>query len=352
MDNTPYRALVLRGKQDAVVERRERTPLRPGQVRVKFAAGGICGSDLHYYHDFGNVGYPLQHPLCMGHEACGSVDDVGPGVTGLQPGDKVAVNPVMPCGVCMPCRRGEANLCENKRFPCSAMIVPHVEGFFREYFETEARCCVPVPADTDMAALAFAEPLSCSLHAVLRAGDLVGKRVLVTGSGPIGILAAAAAKVAGAGRITITDIADQPLEVAERMGADTGVNTAGMDPEAMARAVGPVDAAIEASGAASAIVGAMHALRKGGTLVQLGTAPVTGATVPWVFFTAKELQVRGSSQFTTEFETAVALLLHKRIDPLPMLSGQFPFEEAAEAFAFAGDRTRCVKAQFVSLPSG
>lgn len=342
-----YRALVLHDKKKTVVERREPAPLPPGWVRVKFAAGGICGSDLHYFHDFGNVGYPLRHPLTMGHEACGSVAEIGPEVKGLTVGDKVAVNPVMHCGDCMPCRRGEANLCENKRFPCSAMIVPHVEGFFREYFETEARCCVKVPADTDMSALAFAEPLSCSLHAVLRAGSLVGKRVLVTGSGPIGVLAAAAAKAAGAGRITITDIADFPLAIAKKMGADVGINTAGMPPEALPEAVGPTDVAIEASGAASAIVGAMHALRKGGTMVQLGTAPVKGATVPWVFFTSKEIEVRGSSQFNTEFETAVSLILDRRVDPLSMLSGQFRFEEADAAFAFAGDRSRCVKAQFI-----
>ncbi|MDR1744508.1 MAG: alcohol dehydrogenase catalytic domain-containing protein, partial [Planctomycetota bacterium] len=170
METKTYRALVLFDKKTVKVEERVAAPLSPGQVRVRLAAAGICGSDLHYFNDFGNVGYPLRHPLTMGHEACGTIAEIGPGVDALAVGDKVAVNPLMHCGDCVPCRRGEANLCENKRFPCSAMIVPHVEGFFREYFETEARCCVKVPADTDMRRLAFAEPLSCCLHAARRAG--------------------------------------------------------------------------------------------------------------------------------------------------------------------------------------
>ena len=227
------------------------------------------------------------------------------------------------------------------------MIIPHIDGFFREYFETEAYCCIPVPPDTDMARLAFAEPMSCSLHATRQAGELIGKRVLVTGSGPIGILVAACAKMAGAAHVTITDIVDAPLELAKKLGADVGINSAGMSLEDMKDAVGVMDTVIEASGSPVAIVNGLHILRKGGVFVQIGTAPAKGVEVPWVFLTSREIKIMGCIQFNTEFETSVQAILSGRIDPLPLLSKQFTFEEADAAFAFAADRQVCVKAQFI-----
>lgn len=342
-----YRALVISGKKKVAVETKETQELQPGWVRVRLGAGGICGSDMHYYHDFGNVGFPLLNPVVMGHEASGTIDAVGPGVENLKPGDKVAVNPVMNCGFCLPCRQGFANRCEHKRFPGSAMTIPHVDGFFREYFETQARLCVKVPDDTDLYRLAFAEPLACSMHAVGKLGDLVGKTVLVTGSGPIGVLAAAAAKTAGAGCVVITDVADEPLATALKMGADVAVNIAGVKLEDELKKIGPVDRAVEASGAPSATVDCMRAIRKGGKMVQLGTSPGGDIPVPWVMFQSKEIDVFGSSQFNTEYDTAVSLILNGVIDPLPMLTRQFPFEEADEAFAFAGDRKASMKVQFI-----
>ncbi len=345
MEGTKYRALVLSGKKKVAVEMLECLALRPGQVRVRLGAGGVCGSDLHYYKDFGNVGFTLKNPIVMGHEASGTVVETGPDVKDLKVGDKVALNPVNNCGICMACRRGEANLCINKRFPCSAMNYPHIHGFFREYIETDARLCVKVPESTDLARLAFAEPLSCSLHAIRQPGELFGKNVLVTGSGPIGVLAAAAAKAAGAARVTITDIADEPLAIALKMGADQAVNTKST---AIADAVeGEIDVAVDASGAPSAIVDCMKILRKGGSMVQLGSAPATDIPVPWVTFTTREIKVFGSIQFHVEFELAVKLLTSGRIDPMPMLSRQFSFEQAEEAFAIAADRTQCMKIQFI-----
>ncbi len=338
-----YRALVLSGKKKISVERLEAKPLDAGWVRIKLGAGGICGSDMHYYHDYGNVGFPLKNPVVMGHEASGTIHEVGPEVEGLAPGDKVAVNPVINCGFCPACRSGQANLCQKKRFPGSAMNYPHIDGLFREYFEMPARCCRIVPQDTDLAKLAFVEPLSCCLHAVMKAGNLTGRRVLVTGSGPIGVLAAAAARVGGAGHVAITDVTDEPLAIAKRMGADVAVNSLKIPlPE-----LGQFDVAVDASGAPPAVVGCMRALRKGGTMVQLGTTPSADLPVPWILLQSMEINILGSSQFNVEFDLAVSLIMSGRIDPMPMLSRQFTFEEGEAAFAFAGDRKICMKAQFV-----
>ncbi|MDR2392181.1 MAG: zinc-binding dehydrogenase, partial [Planctomycetota bacterium] len=277
----------------------------------------------------------------------GTIAEIGPGVEDLAPGDKVAVNPVMNCGFCPACQRGEANLCVSKRFPCSAMVVPHMDGFFREYFETQARLCLKVAQSVDLARLAFAEPLACSLHAVLKLGSLAGKKVLITGSGPIGVLAAAAARAVGAGCVIITDVVDEPLDIARTMGADLTVNTAKL-PLAKALAdIGPVDAAVEASGAVPALRDCLDALRKGGAMTQLGTTPSGDIGVPWIYFQSKEITVFGSSQFNREYAIAVDLIQSGRIDPSPMLSRQFKFEEGDKAFAVAGDRKICMKAQFI-----
>jgi L-idonate 5-dehydrogenase len=227
------------------------------------------------------------------------------------------------------------------------MIYPHMDGLFREYFETQARLCLKVPDDADLSRIAFAEPLACSLHAVLKLGVLAGKKVLITGAGPIGTLAAAAARAAGAGLIIISDVADEPLGIARTMGADLAVNGAKTPLAGVLKDIGPVDAAVEASGAVPALLDCLNALRKGGSMVQLGTTPSGDIGVPWIYFQSKEINVFGSSQFNREYAIAVDMIQGGRIDPKPMLTRQFKFEEADAAFAAAGDRAVCMKAQFV-----
>ena len=339
-----YRALVLSGKKKISVEHMETKPLESGWVRIKLGAGGICGSDLHYYRDYGNVGFPLKNPVVMGHEASGAIFEIGPDVEDLAPGDKVAVNPVINCGFCPACHSGQSNLCQKKRFPGSALNYPHINGLFREYFEMPAHCCRKVPADTDLAKLAFVEPLACSLHAVMKAGNITGRRVLITGSGPIGVLAAAAARCGGAGQVAITDVTDEPLNIAKKMGADLAVNSLTTPLSELGR----FDVAVDASGSPSAVVDCMRSLRKGGTMVQLGTTPSTDLPVPWILLQSMEINILGCSQFNIEFDLAVALILGGRIDPMPMLSRQFAFEDGEEAFKFAGDRKISMKTQFIS----
>lgn len=342
-----YKALVLTQAQTTIVEQRETTPLKADEVRIRLGAAGICGTDMHYYQNFSNAGFVLQNSIVLGHEASGIVDEVGEQVTNVVVGDKVAVTPVMNCGKCDACRRGEANICENKRFPGSATTVPHIDGFFRELFEIEARCCRKLAPNTPLELMAFVEPTACALHGVERAGNVIGRKVLVTGSGPIGTLAAALAKLNGALSVTITDLTDEPLAIAKQMGVDHCLNVMKTSLDDFIAEHGEFDVAIEASGATQAYLSCIKSVRKKGTVVQLSILAESEPKLPINQIMLKELDLKGSFQFTGEFERANQLISSGTFNVKPMLSHQFSFEQADEAFSLAKDRSKAMKVQFV-----
>lgn len=314
-----------------------------GEVLVALAAGGICGSDLHY-HQSGAIGtIVVREPIILGHEASGTVLAVGDGVQGLEPGRKVALNPSRPCGRCSYCAEGLPTHCLDMKFSGSAMRMPHVQGMFRDRAIFESRQCIPLPDATDLHLAACAEPLAVCLHAVRMAGEVSGKRVLVTGAGPIGCLCAAAAAAAGATEIVVTDLQDATLEIAARMGATTVINVA-RDPQQMepyAANKGHFDLAFECSAAAPAIRSAIAALRPQGTMVQVG---VTGdVPVPFNAIVAKEIRLQGTHRFDGEFAEAVEAIVSGRIDVRPIITARYPLERADEAFTVAADRSRSVK---------
>jgi L-idonate 5-dehydrogenase len=184
---------------------------------MRLGAGGICGSDLHYFQH-GRVGaFVVREPLIPGHEVSGVVERIGSAVTRVKPGDKVAVNPSHACGHCDYCRGGRFNLCRHMRFLGSASVYPHVQGMFRERFVMGEAQLTPITEDISLGEIACAEPLSIGLHAVHRAGgELLGKTVLVTGGGTIGCMCVLAARMAGAAEVIVCDIADRALGIARR----------------------------------------------------------------------------------------------------------------------------------------
>ncbi len=283
--------------------------------------------------------------MILGHEIAGTVLEVGADVQGLRPGEKVAVNPSRPCGVCKFCRQGLQNHCLDMRFYGSAMRFPHVQGGFQGVLTCEARQAVPVPDHVSLNEAAFAEPLAVCLHAVRQAGPLLGAQVLVTGAGPIGILVAAAARLAGAAEVVVTDIVDAPLAVARAVGADRTLNVAGA-PDALAEyedQKGSFDVMFEAAGAAATLVAGLRAVRPRGVIVQVGQG--AEATLPMSVIVTKELDIRGTFRFHEEFAWAVDAIASRRIDVRPLLTAVVPVEEAGRAFDMANDKSRSVKVQ-------
>lgn len=316
-----------------------------GEVRVKIAAGGICGSDLHYYHHGGFGTVRIKQPMALGHEIAGVIAAVGDGVSHLAPGMRVAVNPSQPCGVCLHCREGMRNQCLDMRFMGSAMRMPHVQGGFREHVTIGASQAIPISDSLSLGEAAMAEPLAVCLHAARQAGPLLGKRVLVTGCGPIGALMVVVARYGGAAELVVTDIADAPLAVARKLGASLTVNSAteasAFDPYRAGKGV--FDVLFEASGNQTALGSALDLMRPGGVIVQLGLGGEMSLPVNTIV--TKELQLRGTFRFDPEFELALSLMGKGLIDVKPLISASLPFESAVQAFELASDRSKSMKVQ-------
>ncbi|KQO83774.1 L-idonate 5-dehydrogenase [Rhizobium sp. Leaf262] len=335
----------LYGKRNLKVETQDVRPVGAGEVLLRMAAGGICGSDLHYYQDGGFGPIQVREPIISGHEASGHVEALGVGVTGLDLGALVAVNPSQPCGKCQYCNQGLPIHCLDMRFMGSAMRLPHEQGMFRDWLVVKAEQCFVFGQETSPGEAACAEPLAVCLHAVAQAGRLSGRRVLVTGAGPIGLLTVAAARHAGAAEIVVTDIADAALARAPAMGASKTINVL-CDPEALApyqADKGSFDVAFDCSAAGPALRAGFAAIKPRGTIVQVG---VTGdMTIPLNALVGKEIIWRGSQRFDQEFEQAVQLISSRKIDVRPIISHQFPLKDAVAAFEQAGDRSVACKVQ-------
>lgn len=338
------KAAIIHAARDLRIGEAEKQPLGAGDVEVRIRAGGICGSDLHYYQDGGFGTVRIREPLIPGHEIAGEVAAVGPGVRRVRAGDRVAVNPSRACGQCEYCLEGKPRHCLNMLFFGSAMRFPHVQGGFREFLVCTEAQAVPVPAGLSLELAAFAEPLSVCLHAANQAGELMGRRVLVTGTGPIGALAILVARHAGAREVVATDLADAPLAIARKIGADEAINV--REKGALDRfgaGKGYFDVVFEASGSGAALAAAVGVARPGAVIVQVGLGGEM--TVPINTIVAKEIALRGTFRFDREFDWAVEFLGSGAIDVGPLLTEVVPLDEAVRAFELAGDRSRAMKVQ-------
>jgi L-idonate 5-dehydrogenase len=337
-------ALIIHAPGDLRVEQVPTPPVCDGQARIRVRMGGICGSDLHYYQHGGFGTVRLQQPMVLGHEVAGVVAEVGAGVQGLAVGERVAVSPSRPCGLCRFCQLGLQNHCLDMRYYGSAMRMPHVQGAFRQELVIDANQAHRLADGVSDAVGAMAEPLAVALHAVNRAGPLLGRRVLITGCGPIGAMAIVAARRAGAAQIVATDIAAHPLRKALKVGADEALNVA-EQPDALARFAadkGQFDVHIEASGNVQALRAGFEVLRPRGVLVQLGLAGGE-MTLPLNMVVAKEFDLRGAFRFHEEFAVAVALINSGLVDLEPLVSSTLPYRDAGRAFALAADRSQSMK---------
>ncbi|MFB2531516.1 L-idonate 5-dehydrogenase [Paracoccus sp. p3-h83] len=340
------KAIVIHAARDLRIEDRPDEAPGPGQIALRLATGGVCGSDLHYYNHGGFGAVRLREPMILGHEVSAYVTALGAGVTGFQPGQLVAVSPSRPCGGCDYCHQGLPNHCLNMRFYGSAMPFPHIQGAFRETLVADASQCVDATGLTPAEA-AMAEPLAVTLHATMRAGTMLGKRVLVTGCGPIGVLSILAARRAGAAEIVATDLSDFTLSLAVKAGADRVINT-GTDPDALATYAagkGTFDVLYECTGVAAALSSGIAAMRPRGVILQLGLGG--DMSLPMMAITAKELDLRGSFRFHPEFATGVGLMQKRLIDVRALITHSVPLADAETAFRLASDRSQAMKAQIV-----
>lgn len=301
--------------------------------------GGVCGSDLHYYHDGAAGEFVIREPLVVGHEVVGRIAALGDSVTGIEVGQPVAVHPAQVCGECDECTSNRPHLCPASRYLGSAAHFPHVQGGFTQRLVVEATRAVPLPAGMSLRRAALSEPFSVAYHAVKRAGDLTGRTVLVTGAGPIGCLAVAAARQAGAGTVYASDLTDHALGQAKQMGADVLLRADRTDDPGWPA---QVDLAIEASGSGAGLNSCIRTVRRAGTIVQVGILPPGMTAILGNALVNKELRLLGSWRFHTEFAEAIDLLA-TTIDPEPLISHEFPLSQAQAAFDAASDRTSACK---------
>ena len=303
----------------------------PDQAVVEVRYGGICGSDLHYWLHGAAGESILKAPLVLGHEISGTVVRAAADGTGPAAGTPVAAHPATPGPGAARYPADRPNLSPGCTYLGSAARFPHTDGAFSRYVNLPARMLRPLPENIDLRTAALIEPASVAWHAVSRAGDVAGKTVLVIGSGPIGALAVAVLKRAGAARIVAVDMHAKPLEIAAAVGADE-VLAAG-DAEAIAAV--EADVVIESSGNHHGLASAIQGATRGGTVVMVGLLPTGPQPVLISLAITRELELKGSFRFNDEIDHVIAALADGSLQIDPVITHEFPVEQALEAFGVA-----------------
>lgn len=322
------KAVVIHAKQDVQVDEMPTPQPAEGQVRLRMAYAGICGSDLHYFYDGGVGAFMLAEPLVPGHEVSGVVDD---DPSGRYPkGTAVTVHPAT-FGDCQPGLEDEPHLWPRGAYLGSASTSPHTQGGASEFLLVRLDQVRQLPEGLDVRTAALAEPLGVGLHAITIAGGVQGKKVLVSGSGPIGLLAAAGALAQGAAEVTCSDVIDGPLERAKALGVTNTVNVVSTPLEAEA-----YDVVLECSGVVPAVNAAITALRRTGILVQVGMVAAGPQGIDMASIISKELQLRGTFRFHDEIDDAVQMLAANP-SMAQVITHVIPADEAEQAFAVAKD---------------
>lgn len=328
------KAVVVHAAGDLRVEEVPDPVCGPEDVLLAVEWGGVCGSDVAYWKSGISGTAILKDPLILGHEVAGHVAAVGERVRDVPVGQRVTVHPAtLVPGHSLPLETADrTNLWPQVRYFGSAAFEPHEAGGFSALRTVRPDQLRPLPDGLDTKRGALAEPFGVALHAVRRAGDVAGRSVLVNWCGPIGALAVAAAKAAGAAHVFAADLSEAALAIAGAMGADTLVRVADGEPLPQ-----DVEVGIEASGAPRALGGVIMAVRRGGVLVQVGNLPAGEVSAALGNIVTREIDYRGSYRFVDEITDAVALM-NGSVEVTPLMTHSFDLDDAAEAFAVAADR--------------
>jgi L-idonate 5-dehydrogenase len=277
----------------------------------------------------------LSEPLVLGHEVAGHVAEIGSEITGVEVGSKVAIYPATPVGEFEVADEiaHRTNLWPQVRYFGSAAFRPHEPGGFSRYRAVRPDQLRVLPDGVSTKEGAIAEPFGVALHGLNRAGDVTTRTVLVNGCGPIGVLTVAAAKAKGAARVYAADLSEAALEIAHAMGADDLVHVA--EGEALPT---DVEVAIEASGVARVLGSVIAAVRRGGTLVQVGNLPLGEVSAALGNIVTREIDYRGSYRFVDEISEAIELM-DGAVDVSPLMTHEFAIDDALSAFQTAADRS-------------
>ncbi|MEV0055269.1 alcohol dehydrogenase catalytic domain-containing protein [Saccharopolyspora shandongensis] len=324
-------AAVLHGPRDVRIGAVARDAVRPGQVRVEIRGVGLCGSDLHYFADGRNGSNVVSQPTVLGHEGFGVITETGPGVPADRIGERVAIEPAAPCLRCPTCLAGRYNVCPHG----TCLGSPPTHGLLRASAVLPAQFAHPLPDSVPDAVASLVEPLAVACWAVDRVSPLAGRRVLVTGAGPIGLATLQAALAEGAAEVVVSDVVESRLRAASDLGATVVVVAGEGDVE-------PVDVALECSGSAAALKTAANSLRPGGVLGLVGVHSGAEAVFPVQLLQRWELDVRGCFRYGPgAFRTAISWLARARVDLAPLVTARFPLAESARALELAlADRSQ------------
>ena len=298
-------AAVLYGVRDLRIESRAMPEPGPREVLVEVRSVGVCGSDVHYY-EHGRIGeFVVTAPLILGHETAGIVVGHGSHARRHAIGQRVTLEPGVPCARCRQCRTGRYNLCADVRF----FATPPIDGTFTRYVTIDEDFAHGLPDALDDEDGALIEPLSVAIAAHRKAATSVGSRVLVTGCGPIGVLCAQVALAAGAAHVAITDVNEARLEQAATVGIDETL----LDPDQAALDAIQADVLVECTGVEEVVRAAMAALEPAGTAVLVGMGAASEQRLPIAAMQARELTVAGLFRYANTYPEAIELAASGRV---------------------------------------
>jgi L-iditol 2-dehydrogenase len=305
-------AAVLYGIRDLRLEHRPVPEPGAGEVLIEIRSVGVCGSDVHYY-EHGRIGdFVVDAPLILGHESSGVVRARGRLASRHSIGERVALEPGVPCGHCEQCRAGRYNLCPDMRF----FATPPIDGTLTRYVTISEDFAHPLPDELSDDAGTMIEPLSVALWANRKAGTAPGARVLVTGAGPIGMLCALAAQASGAAAVTIVDVNSSRLALARALGIRNVADTVGQ----ALRENGEADVLLECTGVMSVVADGIGGLRPGAVGVLVGMGPQASQPLPVAAIQVRELTITGTFRYANTYPAAIALAAAGRV-PLDGLVG-------------------------------
>ena len=329
------RVSVLRGAGDLVVEDRPAPVPGPHDVLVQVASVGVCGSDVHYF-EHGRIGsHVVEAPLVLGHEASGVVVEVGASVTRLAVGQRVSVEPGVPDFSCAQCLAGRYNLCEDIRF----YATPPIDGAFAELVTVHEQFAHPVPDTLSDDAAALLEPLSVGLWACRKGEVGAGTRVLVTGAGPVGLVAMQSALALGAASVTVTDVNPHRLALARELGA---TDTLDVSASPVSSSGLSVDVLLECSGNPPATADAIRAVAPAGRVVLVGMGG-DEMTLPVSRIQERELTVTGTFRYAHTWPAAIALAASGRVQLDRLVTGHYGLDQVRDALTAARTDAHAVK---------